>query len=225
MKPSNKFFESLGKYVYLYTNEGNQVLYVGKGTGARAYDHVEEKEYSWNNAFIVAKNLEKFDNNGDNIALALESYLIKLHNPVDNKISGKYKEVFEMASFSSFFDKFEAEQFDNFKEFPEWYVNNYDVFKGRLREIKIGANSTFIFSSARNSVYMSFYYYYNPQNISDVTFEINQSGQALSSMKASIRKWLESEGYVASNVDNEKKLTVKCQNIDEVISLWKTFWS
>jgi hypothetical protein len=125
------FWETLGQYVYGYKEDGNFV-YVGKGNGNRALSHVGSKEYNTDNLYIIARNLERFEEKKDYQSFLLESYLISSNSPRDNSVSGHYKECFIMAKMSELFNEFEKSQHDNFEVLPDWYVENYNIFKGRL---------------------------------------------------------------------------------------------
>ncbi len=93
-----------------------------------------------------------------------------------------------MASLSSMFSEFENEQYDNFAALPEWYVDNYDSFRNRVREVKINATTTFVLSNARNQMYMMFYW--SPTDVdapTKVTFEINlPDGERLDAVKTNL---------------------------------------
>ena len=224
MKPTGEFFKTLGKYVYAYIDDDGEILYYGKGVGDRAYHHGEDKEYDWNHAYIVARNLERFDDKTDSASFAIESFAIYLLKPRDNKVSGRYGDAFIMAKFSDFFQDFESSQHDNFKELPEWYIDNYDSFRGRIREVKITSGNIFIQSGANNAVYCSAYVPVNPENSFDVTFEVNQSGDKLDSIKVGMTAFLEAEGFSVETVNNDKKLQVKANNVESFIELFDNFW-
>ena len=125
------FWETLGQYVYGYMEDG-KFVYVGKGNGNRALSHIGSKEYDTDNLYIIARNLERFGEKKDWQSFLLESYLISNNNPRDNSVSGHYKECFIMAKMSELFNEFEKSLHDNFELLPDWYVDNYDKFKGRL---------------------------------------------------------------------------------------------
>lgn len=224
MKPSGKFFESLGKYVYAYIKDG-EYQYIGKGVGDRVYAHVDDKDYDWQDAYIVARNLERFDDRNDPSSHSIESTLIYLFNPQDNKVSGRYGDAFIMAKFSDFFEDYESAQHDNFKELPEWYMENYDVLRGRIREVKITSGNVLITSAANNAIYCSAYVLPNPEAGFDVTFEINQSGTKLDVLKTNLTQWLANEGYSVEEVNNDRKLVVKVTGVSEFLSLFENFWS
>ena len=224
MKPTLEFFETLGQYIYNYVNEYGVEIYVGKGVGDRCLAHLKDKGYSIEQCNIVARNLEKFN---DKPSLLLESFLINQLNPSDNVVAGHYKECFKLASLSSMFSDFKSDQFDNFEQFPEWYVDNYQsAFKGRVREVKINSGTTFILSNARNSIYMMWYWAPFEEEVK-VTFEINYGDdQKIEAIKNKIIEWLGQNGYNEPFPDGKRqKLAVNCENIDAVIELFKKFMS
>ena len=134
-----------------------------------------------------------------------------------------------MASLSSIFSEYESDRYDNFSALPDWYIDNYDVlFKGKVREVKINAESTFFLSSARNQLYMMFYWY--PTKIDDpikVTFEVSlPEGEKLDTVKEKLRVWLKKAGYKDVSDDGKvQKLAVNADNIQDVVELWSQFWS
>ena len=63
---SGAFFESLGQYVYGYRKKkSNTWDYIGKGNGNRGIQHVKTKGYDVDNLYIIARNLERFENKQD----------------------------------------------------------------------------------------------------------------------------------------------------------------
>ena len=124
------FWETLGQYVYGYKEDG-KFVYIGKGNRNRAQSHVGDKGYDIKNLYIIARNLERF-NKRDYQSFLLESFLITNESPRDNSVSGHYKECFIMAKMSELFNEFEKSQHDNFESHPDWYVENYNIFKGRI---------------------------------------------------------------------------------------------
>ena len=125
------FWETLGQYVYGYMENGIFV-YIGKGNGNRALSHVGSKEYNTDNLYIIARNLERFGEKKDWQSFLLESYLISNNSPRDNSVSGHYKECFIMTKMSELFSEWKLDQHDNFEVHPEWYTENYNIFKDRL---------------------------------------------------------------------------------------------
>tara|TARA_B100001057_G_C22761820_1_gene916103 strand:+ start:451 stop:1140 length:690 start_codon:yes stop_codon:yes gene_type:complete len=125
------FWETLGQYVYGYKEDG-KLVYVGKGNGNRAQSHVGDKEYDIDNLYIIAKNLERFENKQDYQSFLLESFLISNESPRDNSVSGHYKECFIMTKMSELFSEWKLDQHDNFEVHPVWYTENYNIFKDRL---------------------------------------------------------------------------------------------
>lgn len=226
-KPSGEFFASLGQYVYLYMTPDGEKQYVGKGNGDRCWSHVDTKGFNPEHCFIVARNLEAFEDKQDWQSFLLESYLIQKYQPSHNSVAGHYKENFEMASLSSMFQEFTANQHDNFECLPEWYVENYDVFRGRLRELKITSGNTFVLSNARAATYMMFYVDPTAQDDTiKVTFEVNQNDDKLEHTKAQLAEWLESEGYTEVLPDGKKqKFAVMADGVEAVIKLFDAFMS
>jgi len=228
-KPTGEFFSSLGQYVYQYVHPDTLTpYYTGKGNGDRCWSHVVDKLFNPENCYIVARNLEKFENKQDWQSFLLESYLIHINDPENNSVSGHYKECFVMASLSSLFSEYESDQFDNFATLPDWYVSNYDSFKNRVREVKINATTTFVLSNARNQMYMMFYW--SPTDVESpikVTFEINlPDGDKLDAVKSKLVAWLKSEGHKHTFPDGKvQKLAINVEDIDSVIGLWNSFWS
>ena len=223
MKPSLAFFETLGQYVYKYANDVGLTIYVGKGVGDRCLAHLKDKGYSIDNCYIVARNLEKFI---DKPSLLLESFLINKIEPRDNMVAGHYKECFGVTSLSSMFSEFKSDQFDNFEQFPEWYVSNYQVFKGKLRAFNISTGNIWVQSPGRNSIYMQWYWYPTEEEVK-VTFEVAYGeDQKVETIKNKIIDWLSENGYNESFPDGKKqKLAVNCENIDAVVELFKKFMS
>ena len=109
-----------------------------------------------------------------------------------------------MASLSSMFKTFVSEQHDMFENLPEWYTVNYDTFRGRLREIKITDSTVFFLSSARNKMYMMWYWDPKSSDPVKVTFEINlPDGEALTAQKKQMKEWLKTNGYTKLHEDGK----------------------
>ena len=131
------FWETLGQYVYGY-REDDKFVYIGKGNKNRAISHVKSKDYSTDNLYIIARNLESFRDDKDDLqSFILESYLISLYDPRDNSVAGHHKECFVMAKFSELFEEFQKDQHDNFESLPDWFTENYSVFLNRINRMSI----------------------------------------------------------------------------------------
>jgi hypothetical protein len=226
-KPSLEFFATLGQYVYQYIDADGKSYYTGKGNGDRCYAHVADKGFNPDECYIVARNLEKFEEKKDWQSFLLESYLIATQSPDGNSVSGHYKECFVMTSLSSMFTNFKSDQYDMFETLPVWYVENYDTFRGRLREVNLNATTAFFLSNARNKMYMMWWWSPNSDDPIKVTFEVNlPDGDSLKSQKETMRKWLKENGYSKVHDDGKvQKFGVFVDNIEEVVTLFKEFMS
>jgi len=226
-KPSGEFFLTLGQYVYQYKDEEDLVYYTGKGNGDRCWAHVVDKGFDPNHCYIIAKNLEKFEDKKDWQSFLLESYLIATLNPDGNSVSGHYKDCFVMTSLSSMFSNFKSDQYDMFETLPDWYIENYDTFRGRLREVNLNSTTAFFLSNARNKMYMMWWWSPTTDDPIKVTFEINMpDGDALNSQKATLKKWLSENGYKKVHDDGKvQKNAIFVETIDDLVILFKEFMS
>lgn len=198
-----EFFESLGQYVYTYIDpDTKKHLYVGKGNGNRVISHIKSKNYSLDNCYIVARNLERFENKLDWQSFLLESYLISNHQPSDNSVSGHYEECFIMAKFSELFDTYTSGLYDNFETLPSWYVENYDKIKNRIGTLTIKSDVSYFESITRNQMQMSWYYYAQAENKPfTVKFSIWAKDEKFDERKNQLIVFLESEGYSVENLN------------------------
>lgn len=128
-----------------------------------------------------------------------------------------------MASLSSLFSDFESEQYDNFEVLPQWYIENYDTFKNRIREIKINSTTTYFLSNARNAIYMMWYWSPNEEQVK-VTFEINQDKERMIETKRKLIGLLEKKGYETFSDGKEAKVAINVDSIHTVIELFADFW-
>jgi hypothetical protein len=228
MKVNNEFLETLGQYVYKYIDDECRVLYVGKGRGNRCLWHLEDKNYKIEHCYIVARNLEKFEDKKDWQSFLLESWLIASESPIDNSVSGHYKECFVMTSLSSMFEEFQAEQYDNFAKLPDWYVENYNDLRGKIRVIQITTGNSFFESSTRNSIKMMWYWAPYEEEVK-VTFEVlafANEDEKIENAKTKITQWLNKNGYDDVFPDGKKqKIATKVKDIDAVLDLFKKFTS
>lgn len=132
-----------------------------------------------------------------------------------------------MASLSSMFTNFKSDQYDMFETLPSWYVENYDTFRGRLREVNLNATTAFFLSNARNKMYMMWWWSPTSDDPIKVTFEVNlPDGDALSAQKTTLKKWLEKNGYNKVHDDGKvQKIAIFVETIEDVVTLFKEFMS
>lgn len=224
-KPNSEFFETLGQYVYKYIDDESNVLYVGKGRGNRCLWHLEDKGYKLEHCYIVARNLEAFENKTDWQSFLLESWLIATEAPRDNSVSGHYKECFVMASLSSMFSDFKNDQYDNFEAFPDWYVENYEQLRGKIRVIQITAGNWYFESGTRGGIKMMWYWYPNSNDPIKVTFEtFATEDDKIDHYKKQLTEWLKTCGIKKVMPDGKKqKLACSVSDVDALITLFKEF--
>ena len=123
-----EFWDTLGKYVYGYKDEQGRWKYIGKGTGSRVTSHTKTKGYDIEDAWIIACNLEDFDNGDDSSCHSLETLLIFEHQPQDNTVSGRYQENIIMTSLRGLITQYNSEQRNNHMEMAELLLRYPDQF-------------------------------------------------------------------------------------------------
>ena len=89
-------------------------------------------KYDIENLYIIARNLERFENKQDYQSFLLESFLISNDSPRDNSVSGHYKECFIMKNLSFLLDEYDASQRDLWKETDELRNAYPEAFNGKL---------------------------------------------------------------------------------------------
>ena len=231
---SGEFFQTLGQYVYAYIPPGGNLLtatYSGKGNGNRGISHIKTKGYDINDLYIVARNLERFDPliKQDSQSFLLESFLIALINPEDNKVAGHYKECFVMSRFTTLFKEFQDRQHDSFAEFPQWYIENYEKLKGNIGTLTIKSETIQVWGQTRNSIAMSFYVNPITDEVTQCEFSIwNGAKVDVQAQCAELVKILADMGYDAQETGNRKehkKVQIDETDIQKVIDLFYEFMS
>ena len=224
------FWDSLGQYVYGYKDpETGEWLYFGKGNGNRGSSHIKTKGYNIDDLYIIACNLEKFEDKEDWQSFELESFLIALYNPSGNSVSGHYKECFIMSRFSTLFKEYEAGQYDSFAELPQWYLENYEKLKGKIGTLTIKSATVQLSGQTRNSVAMSFYVNPITEEVTQCEFSVWNGAkvdmQATCSELVKILADIGYEAYPAGNRKEHKKFQIDETDIQKVIDLFVEFMS
>jgi hypothetical protein len=149
VRPTAEFFREFGKYIYGYKNPVSDTWdYIGKGIGDRAYSHVSDKDLDWDDCFLIARNLEKYDNGSDGAQFSMEAFLIQFFQPKMNTVSGRYQEeVYIMSRFSGLFEQHLSAQREMYVELHDFIRDNEVVAKnvgfsgsrGKTFEVETGA--------------------------------------------------------------------------------------
>jgi hypothetical protein len=231
-----EFFRSLGQYVYAYIDDGEikEWEYVGKGNGNRGIQHIKSKGYNIDNLYIVARNLEKFENKQDWQSFLLESFIISTFNPKNNSVSGHYKECFVMAKFSEMFTEFKDSQYDNFAELPEWYLSNYSILKNRIGVMAFKKENVYIEGATKNSMAMSFYVDAISNEVTQVKISIwgGAAGEIqLENYGEKVQQFLSELEYSDDQIsqvgsrNNHRVFQIEETNIQKVLNLFDQFMS
>ena len=130
-----EFFITLGQYVYGYSKDnGKSYYYIGKGNGDRCLSHISSKKYSINECYIIARNLEKFED-ADWQSFLLESFLIVKNNLVelgDNSVHGHKHMCFKNTGYlNTLWSEFNGNKKDIAKNEMEFLLNEFVKVKGR----------------------------------------------------------------------------------------------
>ena len=219
MRPSSAFFETLGKYVYMYRGTSERPAYIGKGVGDRCLAHLKDKGYKIEDCIIVAKNLEQFNLNEKDASFVLESYLISTLNPEDNSVSGHYKECFIMKDLSFLFGEYVDSQRDMFEEMTTIVSDNPDIFKGTVGYTESRQSSYVIESGMRENIYFRFKVQTKEPNVT-VIFKANNP----TSFPALVKKLEKnlSDTYELDSTSNKNEVSF-ATTIEDALDLWKAF--
>lgn len=175
--------------------------------------------------YIVARNLERFEDKDDWQSFLLESFLIWKDQPEDNKVAGHYKDCFIMAKFSELFNQYQAAKFDNFEMLPEWYTNNYEKLKGRLNVMTVKSDNIYIETNTREKFQLSFYVD-NSGNPYNCTFSIWIGKGDLKQKESELKLFLESCGYSEfEKVGKRNTYQFEPESIEEIINVVDSFMS
>lgn len=130
-----------------------------------------------------------------------------------------------MASLSSMFADFKSDQHDNFESLPDWYIENYDQLRGRMRVIQITSGNIFFESATRNSVKMMWYWVPNSEDPIKVTFEtVHKEEDKVQAVKSKIQEWLKTCGYSKTHKDGkDQKMAINVADIDALLELFSEF--
>ena len=222
-KPSGAFFDTLGQYVYAYIDEDGDWIYCGKGNGDRCWAHVVEKGLDPEDIYIIARNLDDFAmDKKDCQSFLLESYLIATHKPKRNKVSGHYKENFEMATLKGLFKTYSNAQRDMHVELGEFIRRNEEVLKGTIGmtesrgvqfTLKSGAIENAVFGIKVSSKHPEFTCF----------IESNGTQEHFNQLRADIKERLGEEYNVEDATTKSVSWTVEDE--ETAIGFWSDFHS
>jgi hypothetical protein len=234
MNIPQEFFDTLGQYVYcfgdpnLILSTGEKPVYVGKGNKNRCISHIKSKDYDLDNCYIIARNLERFEDKQDFQSFLLESFCINFFKPVDNVVSGHYKECFVMAKLSDLFDEYKNNLHDNFEKLPDWYIENYSKLKGKINSVIIKSDNVFLLSPMNNSLQMCWYWYANSENrplTVKFLIQVKDDDKKYQEKEKHIQKFVEANGYKAKDLrpENRNGLILDVNSINDAIDLLDNF--
>ena len=226
MKLTAEFWETIGPhYVYGYQHPDGSWKYIGKAVGNRVTHHVAEKGYDLEDAFILARNLPS-----DEVAIAVESALIELHQPTDNIVSGHHKENYIMASLKGLFDDFTAGQRNYHIELAECIVNHADILGSSIGGSTSNNSGFLIYSALRESTNMDIRVGKNGVNVSlnSQPTTDNAAGRAhFDNLVEKVTPLLEDE-YELGIYPNDKvggKIKFDVEDLETALQLWSDFTS
>jgi len=151
------FWDGLGSYVYGYKDKHGDWDYIGKGVGNRVLSHIKTKGFDIENAWIIASNLEDFDDGTDGSAHALETLLIINHKPKHNSVSGRYQENITMTSLRGLITQYQDAQRNNHTECAELLLKYPDQFSTVGQVSSTTSGWKIISKSLGRSTYVTLY--------------------------------------------------------------------
>lgn len=221
-KPSGEFFATLGKYIYGYKNpESEDWDYIGKGVGDRAYAHVEDKELDWENCYLIARNLERYDEKADGAQFSMEAFLIHFFKPELNSVSGRYQEeTYIMSRFSGLFEQHQNDQRKMYVELHTFIAENpiieqYNGFacsRGKTFEVESNAiDQLYCVIKCDAS---------GAQDIISVKFKANKSKKVVIDQIKEMCKDLSQNGEGSGS---DPWVSYVVEDLDAAVELWKDF--
>ncbi len=224
MKLTGEFWETLGPhYVYGYQHPDGSWKYIGKAVGNRVTHHVAEKGYDLDDAHILVQNLPD-----DKTAALVESLLIHLNNPSDNKVAGHHKEIFVMSKLKGMFKNFTDAQRNFHFEKGEFLERHREVFYPSVGGGTSSGQGFSIWSASRDATQVIIN---SSKDGLQVQFKVNHStAETASELFSNLRETVEgplSEDYDLSFAPAKTGGIISFMVESEVdaVDLWKDFVS
>ena len=220
---NSKFFEEIGPhYVYGYWCDiQERWKYIGKGVGNRVTHHVAEKGYDIEDSFIMVQNLPD-----DKTAALVESLLIYINDPIDNKVSGHHKEKFVMASLKGLFGDFVDGQRNYHYELAETVVEHESVLRTTMGGSNSSGSGFNIWSSVRKSTNIAISVSSDGVQIKISSLPTPGNTEHFTELSDRVVPMLEKE-YDLNVAPNKNgvggKIEFYVEDIDTAVQLWEDF--
>jgi hypothetical protein len=220
------FWDTLGQYVYGYMEHG-KFVYIGKGNRDRALSHTKTKGYDVANLVIIARNLERFSTDKDDIqSFILESFLISSNEPRDNSVSGHYKECFVMAKWSELFNEYNDSLHDNFSALPEWYTQNYELLVGKISQTIVKSDSFTIYFTTGGKQIMPWLSTNNDDSVKFLRFDIQHNDpEKQKILVGKLKQFLTQLGYEITLEGKKTYEVTSSVDIDQALEIVNSFFS